>query len=53
METCCHSNSSASLSVNADVKNSKGVDNNKRQINTQMFPENIKKNLWNIKVTIV
>ena len=29
LETCCHSNSSERLSANADVKNSKGVNNNK------------------------
>ena len=28
-ETCCHLNSSERLSVNADVKNSQGVNNNK------------------------
>ena len=29
LDTCCHSNSSEKPSANTDVKNSKGVNNNK------------------------
>ena len=47
-ETCCHSNSSERPSANADVKNSKGVNNNNNNNNnndnnnnnTWTFPEN-------------
>ena len=38
MKNCCHSNSSEKLSVNTDVKNSKGVNNNDN--NKELSKEN-------------
>ena len=50
-ETCCYPDSSVRPPANADVKNSQGVENEKRERYLDLVRELEK--LWNMKVTVI